>query len=258
MPLAWAWAGLIVYASLFPFEGWRWPPGVPAWQLLRLPWPRYFIPFDIAGNLLAYAPLGGLVALAQLRHGRRPLAALALAVLLGAGLSYTMELTQQLLPPRVPSLLDGVLNAAGATLGALLAWLAQALGLLRRWQAARERWLEHGNAGALALLVLWPAALLFPTPVPLGLGQVGDVLRDGLAALLVGVPWAQPVSDWLVPSLDTSAMLAQNTRGRRLSFAGMLLAHFSGAAQCLRPASACSSVRSAYMRSHSSTVIVTT
>jgi VanZ family protein len=208
VPLAWAWAGLIVYASLFPFDGWRWPPGLPAWQLLGLPWPRYFIPFDITGNVLAYAPLGALVALGQLRQGLRPLAALALAVLLGAGLSYAMELTQQLLPPRVPSLLDWVLNLAGATLGALLAWLVQALGLLRRWQSARDRWLEHGNAGALALLVLWPVALLFPTPWPLGLGQVGDVLRDALAALLVDVPWAQPVSDWLVPSLQAPAALS--------------------------------------------------
>ena len=29
VPLGWAWVALIVYASLFPFEGWRWPPG---WQ----------------------------------------------------------------------------------------------------------------------------------------------------------------------------------------------------------------------------------
>ena len=208
VPLAWAWAGLIVYASLFPFDGWRWPPGAVAWQLLRLAWPRYFIPFDIAGNLLAYAPLGALVALAALRHGRRPLAALVLGMAAGAGLSSAMEVTQNLLPQRVPSLLDWVLNFSGATLGALLALAARALGLIRRWQAARERWLDQGNAGALALLLLWPVALLFPTPVPLGLGQVGEVLRDGLAAALVDVPWAQPVSDWLTPSLDAPMPLS--------------------------------------------------
>lgn len=208
VPLAWAWAGLIVYASLFPFDGWRWPPGAAAWQLLRLAWPRYFIPFDIAGNLLAYAPLGALVALAALRHGRGPLAALVLGMGAGAGLSYAMEVTQHLLPQRVPSLLDWVLNFSGATLGALLALAARALGLIRRWQAARDRWLDQGNAGALALLLLWPVALLFPTPVPLGLGQVGEVLRDGLAAALVDVPWAQPVSDWLTPSLDPALPLS--------------------------------------------------
>jgi len=208
VPLAWAWAALIVYASLFPFDGWRWPPGVPAWQLLRLPWPRYFIPFDITGNLLAYAPLGALVTLAQLRHGGGRGRALASGMLLGLGLSYGMELTQNLLPQRVPSLLDWVLNTAGATAGALLALAAQALGLLRRWQAARDRWLDHGNAGAVALLVLWPVALMFPTPVPLGLGQVGALLRDALSALLVDVHWAQPVSDWLMPTLGAPVSLS--------------------------------------------------
>ena len=133
MPLAWAWAALIIYASLFPFDGWRWPPGVPVWQLLRLPWPRYFIPFDIIGNLLAYAPLGGLLALAQLRHGRSMGRALASAVLLGLSLSYGMELTQNLLPQRVPSLLDWVLNTAGASLGALR-WLALDKG--SRWSVS--------------------------------------------------------------------------------------------------------------------------
>lgn len=208
VPLAWAWVGLIVYASLFPFDGWRWPPGAAAWQLLRLAWPRYFIPFDIAGNLLAYAPLGALAALAGLRHGRGPAAALAGAVLLGGALSYTMEVVQHLLPQRVPSLLDWVLNSAGTLAGALLVLAGNVLGLLRRWQAARDRWLDHGNAGALALLVLWPVALLFPTPVPLGLGQVGEVLRDALAAGLVDVPWAQPVADWLVPSMDAPSSLS--------------------------------------------------
>lgn len=200
VPLAWAWVGLIVYASLFPFDGWRWPPGAQAWQLLRLAWPRYFIPFDIAGNLLAYAPLGGLVALAWLRHGRGPLAALGAGMLLGAALSYTLEVVQHLLPLRVPSLLDWVLNSGGATLGALLVLAGNALGLLRRWQAARDRWLDQGNAGALALMLLWPVALLFPTPVPLGLGQVGEVLRGLLAAGLADVPWALPAAAWLAPA----------------------------------------------------------
>jgi VanZ family protein len=196
-PLAWAWVALIVYASLFPFSGWRWPAGAPFWELLRLPWPRYFIPFDITSNLLAYGPLGLLVGVARLRHGARWPLALASAVAAGVGLSYAMEVTQHWLPQRVPSALDWVLNSAGAVGGGLAAVLSQRLGLLRRWQAARGRWIEDGNGGALALLVLWPAALLFPTPVPLGLGQVGETLRAWLAEGLADVVWALPVADWL-------------------------------------------------------------
>ena len=196
-PLAWAWVALIVYASLYPFTGWRWPPGLPAPGLFYLPWPRYFIPFDITSNLLAYAPLGGLVCIARLRHGVPVALALASALLSGTCLSYSMEVLQHLLPRRVPSALDWALNSAGTTLGALLAVGAQRLGLLRRWQTTRERWLERGNGGALALLVLWPAALLFPTSVPLGVGQVGEALRAWLAAVLADVPWAAPLADWL-------------------------------------------------------------
>jgi hypothetical protein len=42
-----------------------------------------------------------------------------------------------------------------------------------------------------ALLLSWPAALLFPTAVPLGLGQIGPYLRPLLAGWLEDVPWAE-------------------------------------------------------------------
>jgi VanZ family protein len=213
VPLGLAWAAVIVYASLFPFAGWRWPPGMAGWELLRLPWPRYFIAFDIFSNLLAYAPLGLLVCLARLRHGAALAAALAAAVAAGGGLSYAMEVTQHLLPQRVPSSLDWALNTGGAALGALLAALGQALGLLRWWQAARERWLERGNGGALALLVLWPVALMFPTPVPLGLGQVGEALRESLLDLLIDVPWAEPLANWLDTASLGAATLSPTAEG---------------------------------------------
>ena len=206
VPLAWAWTVLIVYASLFPFEGWRWPPGVAIWDLLQLRWPRYFIAFDIASNLLGYAPLGLLICLARLRHGATVLAAMASALLLGAGLSYAMELTQHLMPRRVPSLLDWALNFGGVALGVLMAVLVQAMGWLNRWQAMRDRWMERGNGGALTLLLLWPVALLFPTPVPLGVGQVGEVLRSGLAAALVDVSWAEALAAWLAVAAPKMAL----------------------------------------------------
>ena len=213
VPLAWAWVALIVYASLFPFSGWRWPPGFWIGDLLRLPWPRYFIRFDIIGNLLAYAVLGLLVCVARLRQGGGLVLALASAALAGAALSYAMETTQHLLPQRVPSLLDWLLNLSGACAGALLALAAQRLGLLRHWQAARARWLERGHGGALALLVLWPVALLFPTPVPLGLGQVGDGLRDWLIVGLADVPWAETLVNWLDAAAEPPPALSSLGEG---------------------------------------------
>jgi VanZ family protein len=210
VPLGGAWGAVIIYASLFPFSDVRWPAGLGLQALLHLPWPRYFIAFDIVSNLLGYAPLGMLIGVARLRRGATLPVALASGLLAGAALSYAMEVAQHLLPQRVPSLLDWSLNTVGTGLGALLAALMRAFGLLERWQRARERWLEHGNGGALALLVLWPVALLFPTPVPLGLGQVGEVLRSALLETLIEVPRAEALVNWLdsaeVPEEPMSAL----------------------------------------------------
>ena len=44
-PLALLYAALIVYASLFPFTGWR-DQGIVPWAYLRAPWPRYWRVFQ--------------------------------------------------------------------------------------------------------------------------------------------------------------------------------------------------------------------
>lgn len=224
--LAWVWLAVIAYASLFPFGGWRWPPGLAALDMLSLPWPRYFIPFDIVSNLLAYLPFGLLVALAVLRQGGKGVRAFAAGALASAGLSYGLEVLQYLLPPRVPSLLDWVLNAGGGLLGALLALLARQTGLLRVWQGWREHWLDHGNAGAMVLLIIWPAALMFPAPMPLGLGQVVSVIRLGLQDALAEVPWAQGLA-LALSSGPGSLATAAGTIGVSSQFAAVLLGMLS-------------------------------
>jgi VanZ family protein len=189
--LALAWAALVVYASLFPFSGWRWPPGQGLPALLALPWPPWIDVFDVWANFGGYLPLGALLLVAARRSGLAPLPALLLAVLAPSLLSYANEVTQSFLPGRHPSAKDWASNSAGALAGALLGALLHALGLIDRWHALRERWFVRRSAGALALLALWPVGLLFPAPVPLGLGQVGERLRETLVELLDGVPWAE-------------------------------------------------------------------
>jgi VanZ family protein len=189
--LALVYGVLVLYASLYPFEGWRWPPGQTLSALLWLPRSVYHVSFDVVSNLVGYMPLGALLTLALRRPGARALAAWLQAVLLCTGLSYGCEALQQLVPARVPAVEDLALNAAGGALGALLGLSLHALGLVARWQALRQRWFASDGAFALALLVMWPVGLLFPAPVPLGLGQVGERLREWLAELLADVPWAQ-------------------------------------------------------------------
>ncbi len=197
-PLALVWAGLVVYASLYPFEGWRWPPGQGLGALSKLPWTHWNYLFDVWINGVGYLPLGALLTIAVRRSGFGVAAALLLAIVGPAVLSYSMEVMQHFVPGRVPAMEDFVMNSAGAVAGALLALLLDAAGLLNRWQTLRERWFARESAGALALMTLWPVGLLFPTPLPLGLGQVAERLREALADLLDNVPWAQGLHTLLV------------------------------------------------------------
>ena len=190
-PLSWVVMCLVVYASLYPFSDWR-NHGISPFRFLTAPLPRYWTGFDVAINLAGYAPVGFLLALSALRSGR---VAWAVSVaVLGTGLlSLGMETLQTYLPSRVPSNLDWALNTLGGWLGACAAWGLEKLGVIGQWSRFRARWLALDARGALVLLALWPAALLFPPAVPMGLGQVFERLETALAEALADTPFL----DWL-------------------------------------------------------------
>jgi VanZ family protein len=200
MLLGLAWALLIVYASLFPFSDWRWPPGQPLVALLKLPWPPWKDPFDLWSNLLGYVPLGLLVAAAARAAARGRLSALLIAIASAAALSYVNELLQVFLPNRHPSMKDLAMNVAGAAAGACVTLVSDLVGVGRRWMTTQRRWFVPRSAGALTLLTLWPFALMFPAPLPLGLGQVVEPLREILAGWIQGVPWAESLLPVLQPA----------------------------------------------------------
>lgn len=210
-PLSLVYVGLVVYASLYPFGGWR-DQGPLPWGFLIAPWPHYWTAFDLFSNVLGYAPLGFLLALGALRtgHGAR---AVGLATLGAGSLSLLMETLQGYLPARVPSNIDFLLNLGGAWLGAVMATLLEKMGALDRWMRFRERWFVPEARGALVLLALWPLALLLPAAVPLGLGQVFERAEAGLAEILLDTP----LLEWLplrtvelqplVPGVEMSCVL---------------------------------------------------
>ena len=191
LPLAWVYAGLILYASLYPFSDWRYQ-GIMPWAFLSAPFPKYWSGFDLAINVLGYVPFGFLLVFSALRSERGRYA-IGLSVLLAGLLSLSMESLQSYLPVRVPSTVDLVTNIVGAGLGALVAWAMDQLGLIKRWSKARARWFISDARGGLVLLALWPLALLFPASVPFGLGQVLERLEAALAELLQDTPFL----DWL-------------------------------------------------------------
>lgn len=203
-----AWAALIVYASWFPLSGWRWPAGSDPWRLLLLPWPRWHDAFDIVSNLLGYVPLGLLLVLARSSAAGGALVAVRDATLLAALLSYALEVGQNLLPLRVPSLLDWLLNTGGAAVGGACGmWLART-GALAWVHRAAELWFTQRSRSGLALLVLWPIGLLFPTPVALGLGQVWERVRAALRDAFDGASAADPLLRWLEAGPPPSTRLS--------------------------------------------------
>ena len=213
-PLSWVAVALIVYATLHPWSGWKWPDGLAfTWVLPKL---GFEVPNDIVANILGYLPLGLIVCLANLRSGRRPLLSAVLAVLAGSALSYALELLQFTIPHRVPSVADWMLNTLGTAWGALAAVTIQALGLVEGWHRLRQRWFIPRAGNGLALLWIWPIGLLFPPPVPLGQGQLLPHLRIML------MEWTKdtPLQEWIVPP-DPLTMWA-SVRSGQLAAAGWM------------------------------------
>jgi len=204
VPLSWLYGALIVYASLYPFVGWR-VPGVAATNFLLLGWPRYWTTFDLVANLLGYLPLGFLLFLALIRGGRSALVAALLACAGGTLLSLVMELLQNYLPHRVASNVDLALNALGTAIGVAIGAALHWRGGIDRWQKVRDHWFVARSAGGLALLVLWPFGLLFPTAVPFGLGHVLGRIQPIVADLLADTPAAAWTEGWAAAAPKAAA-----------------------------------------------------
>lgn len=160
--LAGLYALMIVYASLEPFSGWMAPlPGTPFF--LFAPWPPRFTRFDVAVNILAYAPLGFLVTLCG--TGRSAHLRLLQATGAAALLSMAMEAMQMFIPTRDASAMDLLCNTAGAAVGALAALAFNRIPGLRTGVAGwrRRAFVEGGSADlGLALLAVWLLAQLNP------------------------------------------------------------------------------------------------
>lgn len=188
-PLALIYVGLIVYASLYPFADWR-DQGIAPWVFLGAPLPRYWTGFDVAINVIGYAPLGGLLALGAMRTGRTR-QAIVVPVLVAGLLALLMEGLQTYLPVRIPSREDWLLDTSGAAIGAVITVVLAKLGAIDRWSQIRARWFVPQSRGGLVLLALWPIALLFPPAVPFGLGQVLERLEVALGEQLVDTPFLE-------------------------------------------------------------------
>lgn len=172
---------LVVYASLYPFTGWR-DQGVSPDAFLFAPMPRYFTGFDLLVNIAGYFPLGFLLVLA-FNTPHRPVLAAVAATALACALSTALEALQSYLPSRVASNLDVLCNTAGAFLGALFGAQTAPTFMSSRMRMLRGEWLApgpHTDLG-LVLLALWLLTQANPALLLFGNGDLRADLRLGLA-----------------------------------------------------------------------------
>ncbi len=217
--------GLVVYASLYPWTGWR-AHGLSPFGFLDAPWPRYVTSFDVTVNVLAYVPLGFL-AVATLSPSLRGAVAFAAAVGGGMALSLLMEAAQSYLPARVENNLDVLCNVAGAALGAalgmrLLPYL-QSGGPLAR---ARARLFTQGveTDFGLVLVGLWLFMQLNPAMLLFGAGDLRDLLvppggAPRAPAFFAGIEAATAAANLAAMALLFSVLAAPGQPVRRMFLA---------------------------------------
>ena len=183
---------LILYVSLWPFRvGANGPEVVET--LRALTWARAGRS-DMFNNVLLYVPFGFCLALVvEPRFGR--LWSLVAGVLLGALLSLAVEVAQASITPRVPSLTDLSLNAAGSLAGAIAGSAWHALGAR---MTPRSNPIGRSGAVALTVLVLWLVARLWPLWPDPSLRQVKRAVRPLFTPELGWTELAGFFVGWLV------------------------------------------------------------
>jgi VanZ family protein len=234
-------AGLLLalYASLRPFTGWTWRAASPfafLWSSNPAGWTNRW---DVLLNAAGYLALGFCAVLA-LAPRLRGAAALVVASLLLALLSFGVEALQTYLPQRTSSIVDFLVNTGAAFAGGVLALvLAPPLAARGGLGELRHALFVPGRTGELgvALLALWLLALLAPRTLLFGNGDLrllfgvpagaahGPAIYAGLEALiaamnLVGVAWLLRLvtTRALPPALLLCALLALAVVARSCGF----------------------------------------
>ena len=223
---------LVVYASLYPLEGWH-DHGLSPFAYLSSPLPRNVMTLDVALNILGYLPYG-LLCVASLYPRQRRLAAFGIALASAALLSLSLEAAQSYLPTRVAATLDVLCNLAGAACGAALGVLAVPAVHGGPLERLRNAAFLHGTDidFGLALLALWLFMQLNPATLLFAAGDLRDWLAPGMGRarapqFFVGIEAFIAAANLVSVGLLLSA-LARPGRPIRTMFLVLVLAAVGG------------------------------
>jgi VanZ family protein len=191
-PISWVYALVIIYASLFPFSGWR-NQSIYPWEFLWAPFPLYWTAYDVYINILGYVPLGFVLTLADLRVNKQQKRIWSYNWIYAVFLSLILESLQTYLPTRVPSSIDFLLNCLGTFLGVWIAYFFEKHQVIDTWNQIRSRWLIKDSVGPLACLLTWPLAVIYPPSIPFLMGDIYWAIKKETYTFL-GI---QPISELL-------------------------------------------------------------
>lgn len=208
LPLATlAYLALLVYGTLYPWQGWRAPdPGAFA-GLLSLD--QYASFGDIVTNLLVYIPAGLLLTLLIGRRAGIWIAA-PLALFLATALSIGLEMAQLYLPHRVSSLVDVALNSASAAAGVIAAAFGRTLAGRLALQRTRLRVTSnrHAHAASLAAIGVWVGTQWAPFVPSLDVGHLWRSVAP-LAGLVQPAAWNLPAAgEYLGQTVGLGVLIA--------------------------------------------------
>jgi VanZ family protein len=208
----------IVYGSLYPFEfDFGRTDGSPLVILLHA-WPARIDRFawrDAGVNVLLYFPLGLTAVLVLVRRLSGGAAAL-IAVILGTGLSASVEMLQIFDSSRTCSLLDVVCNFAGTAAGASAALIFRE----QIFAITRRRKGDRGAGGALMLACCWAGYQLYPFIPRFSRGYVHNQIARFLATPISVVEAFSNSAEWFAFALVMRAVAG------RLKAPWLLLAMF--------------------------------
>ena len=183
-PISWVYAAVIIYASLFPFVGWR-NQAIYPWEFLFAPFPNYWTGYDLLINLLGYIPFGFFLTLADLRVNKKTRKSIGNNWVFAIVLSLILEAIQTYLPSRVPSTIDFLLNSLGACIGACIAYYFEKHRIIDAWNQFRYRWLIKDSVGPFACLMIWPLAIVYPPTIPFLMGNIIWGIKSKLSQIFI-------------------------------------------------------------------------
>jgi VanZ family protein len=194
----------IIYGSLYPFHFDFGRTASSPLLILLHAWPAKIDRFawrDAGVNVLLYFPLGVTAVLVLTRRLPRAAAALATMVL-GTGLSASIEMLQLFDSTRTTSLLDVACNSLGtaAGVGAALIFRRKIFAITRRRSG------DRGAGGALLLACCWAGYQLYPFIPMLSSYRLRDNVARFLATPIPAVEVFAAAAEWFAFALVLRAV----------------------------------------------------